>query len=251
MTIPLFLMGGGQQSEGHPLTYGPFLKASSRAAGRKIAVIIDISADDGLKLFFERYRLVFESLGAATDEIVPIFSSATKTLTKDKIAQHQPTGVFVAGGLTPHYHDALCNDCSWFDYLIENNIPYAGFSAGAAIAASQAIVGGWQVEIKGRKVAILDQDLAENLDLLEVRPGLGLVPFAVDVHASQWGTLTRLLHALDLGLVVEGWAIDEDTMLHLEAGQMQVRGLGQAYHVQKSAAGKLAVEIVRANNHFS
>lgn len=37
-----------------------------------------------------------------------------------------------------------------------------------------------------------------------MRPGLGLVPFAVDVHASQHGTPTRLMHAIDAGLVQEG-----------------------------------------------
>jgi cyanophycinase len=57
------------------------------------------------------------------------------------------------------------------------------------------------------------------------------VPFAVDVHATQWGTLTRLVHAVGAGLVDEGWAIDEGTVLVVDDGSTRVEGLGSAYRV--------------------
>ena len=57
-------------------------------------------------------------------------------------------------------------------------------------------------------------------------PGLGLVPFAVDVHATQWGTLTRLVHAVDAGLVAEGWAVDNGTVLVAGDGLRGSRGSG-------------------------
>jgi cyanophycinase len=131
----------------------------------------------------------------------------------------------------------LCADRAWLDYLRTERIPYGGVSAGAAVAATRAIVGGWQAQRGDCKRAILYQGASEGRDLLDVRAGLGLGPFTVEVHASQWGTLTRLLHALDLGLVTEGWAIDENTLLQIDAAGIQVHGAGQAYHVGRNADG--------------
>ena len=95
------------------------------------------------------------------------------------------------------------------------------------MAATRAIVGGWR--LGGRDVCA--EEAGEDLDELAVRDGLGLVPFAVDVHATQWGTLTRLLHAVGAGLVAEGWAIDEGTVLVVDDGAVRVAGLGSAYRV--------------------
>src|SRR5207248_10823158 len=101
----------------------------------------------------------------------------------------------------------------------------------------------WQAQRGDHARPILYQGAGEGQDLLDVRPGLGLVPFTVEIHASQWGTLTRLLHALDLGLVSEGWAIDEDTLLQVEAAGLQVHGPGQVYHLGRDAAGATRVTI--------
>jgi cyanophycinase len=90
--------------------------------------------------------------------------------------------------------------------------PYAGFSAGSAVAAEQAIVGGYR--LAGRVVC--PEDAGEDLDPVTVVPGLGLTPFAVDVPAAQWGTLGRLQATVAAGLVPAGVAIDEDTALVLE-----------------------------------
>ena len=91
------------------------------------------------------------------------------------------------------------------------------------MAAARAIVGGWR--LGGREVCAAEA--GEDLDELAVRDGLGLVPFAVDVHATQWGTLTRLVHAVGAGLVDEGWAIDEGTVLVVDDGVRARRGPGQ------------------------
>ena len=74
------------------------------------------------------------------------------------------------------------------------------------------------------------------------------MPFAVDVHASQYGTPTRLLHAVRTGSVAEGWAVDEDTMLEVAGGRVIVHGLGSAYRV-RPAGGSLAVEILGDGEH--
>jgi cyanophycinase len=130
-------------------------------------------------------------------------------------------GVFVGGGSTPDYQEALA---AW---RAPADLPFAGFSAGAAVAAARAIVGGWRL---GER-EVCAEEAGEELEELAVRDGLGLVPFAVDVHATQWGTLTRLVHAVGAGLVDEGWAIDEGTVLVVEDGSTRVDGLGSAYRV--------------------
>ncbi len=97
-----------------------------------------------------------------------------------------------------------------------------------------------------RLIEILDADFGENLTRLEVRAGLGLVPLTIDVHASQWGTLTRLMQTVELNLVGEGWAVDENTMLWIEDSQLEIRGLGHAYRVQHQTADTLAIQMYRA-----
>ena len=136
-------------------------------------------------------------------------------------------GVFVGGGATPGYQQALAG------WRAPADLPFAGFSAGAAVAAARAIVGGWR--LGGRDVCA--EEAGEELEELAVRDGLGLVPFAVDVHATQWGTLTRLVHAVGAGLVEEGWAIDEGTVLVVDDGSVRVEGLGSAYRVAPRDGG--------------
>jgi cyanophycinase len=148
-------------------------------------------------------------------------------------------GVFVAGGWTPGYQEALVAAAGggW----LAPGVPYAGFSAGAALAARTAIVGGWRLD----GVEVCAEEAGEDLDAVTVRSGLGLVPFAVDVHAAQWGTLTRLLHVVGAGLAEEGWAVDEGTTLVAGDGPPRVEGLGCAYRVTR-AGDRLSVTIARA-----
>jgi cyanophycinase len=67
----------------------------------------------------------------------------------------------------------------------------------------------------------------------------------VDAHATAWGTLTRLVHAVAGGLVAEGWAIDEHTCLAVDARGIAVHGAGCAYHAA-SDGRRVAVDVVRA-----
>ena len=83
-------------------------------------------------------------------------------------------------------------------------LPYAGFSAGAAIAAGSAIIGGWRID----GVPVCPEDSDEGLDPVTVVDGIGLVDGAVDVHAVQWGNLSRLIAAVGAGLVAHGVALD-------------------------------------------
>jgi cyanophycinase len=103
------------------------------------------------------------------------------------------------------------------------------------VAARDAVVGGFQ-DADG--CAVCPEEAGEGLDAVTVVAGLGLVPFAVDVHAAQWGTLGRLVHAVEAGLVAEGWALDEGACLVDGA----VVGPGAAWHVTRDAPVRRVTE---------
>jgi len=111
------------------------------------------------------------------------------------------------------------------------------------IAATKGIIGGWKLRQGDTDLAMCSEDVSEDEEYLDIRQGLGPAPFAVDVHASQYGTLTRLLHAVKAGMVPEGWAVDEDTMIEFSNGGVSVSGLGSAYHVRLDGES-LAVTIL-------
>jgi cyanophycinase len=241
--IPIFLIGGGWRFEGFRLTFARFVEAAASPTGHKIMLVVADEADGQLDEQLAKYRTIFEGLGVAPEDLAIEVVSESAHLTRAAVETQRPTGLFVCGGLTPLYHRALVADRAWIAYIIEQGVAYGGFSAGAMIAPEQAILGGWRIERGGRMIPILGQDFSEDLDRLEVQAGLGLAPFAVDVHASQWGNLTRPLHAVALGLTREGWAIDEDTMLEIRDDEVRVHGLGHAYQMLPGQDGGVAVTL--------
>lgn len=141
-------------------------------------------------------------------------------------------GLFVGGGLTPAYLAAFAEIGPLVRRRVQEGMPYLGFSAGAAIAAQRAVIGGYLID----GVAVCDEDAGEELDEVTVLDGLGLVPFAVDVHAAQWGTVSRLVAAVGAGLVDSGIAIDEHTVVRWSgAGDpvSSVEGRGAAWQVTR------------------
>ena len=205
---PVFLIGGGRDDDAVRASHAGFVRAVGAAP--IAAIVLDEGADTDPDRWTDALRLA----GAG--------------------------GVYVAGGWTPGYADALGDAADW----LPPDVPYAGYSAGAAIAATDAIVGGFR-RADGRPVCA--EEAGEDLEALTVRRGLGLVPFAVDVHATQWGTLTRLVHAVDARLVAEGVAIDEGTALVVDGAgaRPRVEGLGSAYRVAREGA-RVTVTVMSA-----
>jgi cyanophycinase len=219
------LIGGGWDPDHASAGYGPFLEAAG-AAPSVACVIID--EGDGAE-YFERFVCALTSVAACRPSavLVPVGS----TLLMSSLDGFD--ALLVCGGLTPAYGTALSPVSSSVRAWLAAGRPYAGFSAGAALAASRAVVGGYLVD--GR--AVCPPDAAEDLDDVTVVDGLGLVPFAVDVHAAQWGTLGRLCAAVATGLVPSGVAIDEDTAVILGSGSPVVVGHGAAHAVTRTGAG--------------
>jgi cyanophycinase len=206
-----FLIGGGREPEQLLPTHRPFLAA---CAGGPIVCLV---ADEGDGIDAERWRSALrDSADGAPPEVEVVVLSAGRPLADADVAG--AAGIYVAGGLTPLYAELLAG------WTPPAGVPYAGFSAGAAVAAGQALVGGWRT---AGGLAVCPEDAGEDLDVITIRPGLGLVPYAVDVHAAQWGTLGRLIHAVESGLVAEGWALDEGALLV----DGEIHGVGAGWHV--------------------
>ncbi len=166
------------------------------------------------------------------------------------MAGFEPSGIFVCGGRTPYVHQALCADLSWVEYKEQKAIPYGGTGAGAVIAASRAILGGWQTDGEMEPRPIVSRGASEGLDTLTVRPGAGLVPFAVEINTGETGSLTRLIHAVAGGQINEGWAIGEDTLLAVHPTRIHIYGRGYAYRVVKAAEGRATVRVFAAPDAF-
>jgi cyanophycinase len=198
----VFLIGGGREDAQVRASHSPFVAACGEGP------IVAFALEDP-----DRWEGALRLAGAGE------VSCLLEPPSADDLAG--AAGVFVGGGWTPGYQEALAG------WRPPAELVFAGFSAGAAVAASRAIVGGWRL---GER-EICAEEAGEDLAELTVRDGLGLVPFAVDVHATQWGTLTRLVHAVGAGLVDEGWAIDEGTVLVVDDGFVRAEGLGSAYRV--------------------
>jgi cyanophycinase len=221
----VYLIGGGRAQEAVLASHVPFVEA---VGGKAIVAFV---LDEGEDTDVDRWTGSLRAAGAEAVRAVVV--SKDRPPTREDVGD--AGGVFVAGGWTPGYQEALAGASGW----LAGDVVYGGFSAGAAIAGEWAIVGGWRL---GER-EVCAEEAGEDLEQLTVRPGLGLVPFAIDVHATQWGTLTRLAHAVRAGLAPDGWAVDEGTVLVYDGDRVTgVHGLGSAYRVS-GANGDLRLEI--------
>jgi cyanophycinase len=209
-----FLIGGGRDEAGVRASHAPFVRACDGGP------IVCLALDEGDGVDAERWRAALAGAGAGEVRVVAI--ALGRPPGDADLAG--AAGVYVAGGLTPLYAEVLRG------FSPPPGVPYAGFSAGAAVAGARAVVGGWRDAVSG--AAVCPEEAGEDLDPVTVVTGLGVVPFAVDVHAAQWGTLGRLVHAVESGLVDEGYALDEHTVL---LPDRTVAGAGAAWHVTRAA----------------
>jgi cyanophycinase len=227
------LIGGGWDPNFSSAVYGPFLEAAG--ADASVACVI-VDEGDGAE-YFERFA-------AALTSVAPCRPAAVLVPVGKELSVSSLDGfsaLLVCGGLTPAYATALSPVAAAVRSWLAAGRPYAGFSAGSAVAAARALVGGYRWS--GRDVC--PEDAGEDLAELTVVDGLGLVPFAVDVHAAQWGTLGRLCAAVAAGLVPSGVAIDENTAVMVSSGSASVVGAGAA-HVVAPAGDGVSVRAVSA-----
>ncbi|MET7455054.1 hypothetical protein ABZT03_24790 [Streptomyces sp. NPDC005574] len=240
-----FLVGGGWDPGAAGAVHGPFLRAAG-VAPRIGCLIVD--EGDGAEQF-ARYAAVLRSVDADCTPVPLLVPLGEEFGERLGAGADSLDGLLVCGGLTPAYQEVLGGGLP--PCLAARDLPYAGFSAGAAVAADRALVGGW---LAGG-VAVCPEDTAEDLAEVEVRTGLGRVPFTVDVHAAQWGTLPRLITAVVRDALPHGVAVDENTMVEVDArGRLaRVHGRGRAHSVRPApgARGEVLVRSYRAGETFA
>lgn len=234
MTVHVSLIGGGRDLAWAARVYAPFLTAASDVAARRGAsvprvAIALLDEGDGVAVAAERFTSALRQGGAFDPRIVAL--PLGKRL-------HVPDlmgcdGLFVGGGLTPGYVESIVPTLpDLLSWLREFGAPYAGFSAGAAIAATSAVIGGWLHD----GIEVCPEDASEDLDEVTIVPGLGLVPFTIEVHADTWETTPRLAAALQrLGRGALGYAIDENTALVIDGDSSQTIGAGRVTRLENEA----------------
>ena len=78
---------------------------------------------------------------------------------------------------------------------------------------------------------------------MEIEVGIGLVDVAIEVHVAQRGMLSRLVAAVESGLVAGGLGIDERTALIVGDGGLRVEGTGSVWRVLPTEGGVLVSTI--------
>lgn len=233
--MSVHLVGGGWAPKNFEAVFGPFVaEATARgvAAGRTEPRIAVIAVRDG-------------DASAHADQLVAALAAGgpieakTTTLGHDQLAEliniADVDGIVIGGGLTPAYLTAITPIAGEIRRQVSAGIPYLGFSAGAAIAAERALIGGWRIG----GVEVSNEDGSEDLDEVTLAQGIGLLDVTVEVHAAQWGNLSRLIAATEAGLVDGGLAIDENTVLVIGEGALAVEGAGSVWRVSQADGGVL------------
>lgn len=241
----VFLIGGGgDQPKVWPDVYGRFLQAAGGEGARLALVAVGSSPADADEIL-TFYRRIFESLGLPSGQIFDLPLTAGQHLEKQALESLNPSGVCLCANITPLCQQVTCADTAWVAWLQEHNLPFCGVGSGAVVASERAVMGGWCVTVDEKQRPFQAKWASEDIDDLEVRPGLGLAPFAVECHAGQRGNLTRLIHAVAMEMVSEGWAIDEDTLLEIGNRGIYTNGLGHTYRLQIHHMGRVEVSLFR------
>lgn len=232
--MSVHLAGGGWSASNDGAVYAPFLaEAAERAAVEgfdgppRIAVLV-VRDGDGAE---HAEKLIDAASPAGTFH--PVVTALGHDDRATPAALADVHGILVGGGLTPAYLEVLRPVFGEIRRQVADGVPYLGFSAGSSVAAEHAIVGGWRIG----GVEVSPENGSEDLDEVTVENGIGLIDISVDVHAVQWGNLSRLIAATEAGLVAGGIAIDENTAFVVGDGALRAVGAGNVWQVLPTEAG--------------
>jgi cyanophycinase len=242
--MTILLVGGGPDTVTTPAVFDRFIKElRHRAPGRVPRVAVVLFDNEGSSEYFlPAYREPLES--RIICEVVPVLLHQNEDV--DPAALSEMDGIVVGGGPTPDYLAGLLPSAASIRRMVSEGVPYMGFSAGAMVAPARAIAGGYRI----RGTEICPAEWSEGLEELEIREGLGLVPFAVDVHAAQAGTLSRAIGAVAKGLVDRAAAVDENTALilhHTDLESLEVIGTGNCWTI-RGVGTKATVSVLSAHS---
>lgn len=238
--MSIILVGGGPDTVTTPVVFDRFVKGVRHRAGGsrtpRIAVVL-FDREGSSEYFLPAYLEPLQSRMPC--DVIPVLLRTGEAA--DPASFDDVDGIVVGGGPTPEYLAGLLGSAAAIRAAAAADVPYLGFSAGAMIAPQRALVGGYRI----RGIEVCAEECSEGLGELDVRDGLGLVPFAVDVHAAQAGTLSRAVGAVAEGLVGRAVAVDENTALvlrHADLEDLEVIGAGNCWSIRGS--GKKATVAV-------
>lgn len=242
--MSIYLVGAGPDPAGFPEVFDRFTEDVSRRAGQdrpaRIAVAVH-GTGGGAQELLAGYAQPLQA--RISCELAPVLLEAGAPA--DPAVFDGVDALVVGGGLTPAYWSGLHQAAPAIRRRVTAGMPYLGFSAGAMVAPGRALIGGYRIN----GVEVCGEECSEGLDSLDIREGLGLAAFAVDVHAAQAGTLSRAVGAVAAGLVERAVAIDEGTALVLDAAGGQdygVIGRGNCWDV-RTQSGAAVVSVLPAS----
>ena len=148
-------------------------------------------------------------------------------------------GIAVGGGIVEEARAGLEPVFGELRRLVAAGVPYLGVSAGAMVAAEGSLGGGSRIG----GVVVSPEEPGEQGDELEIQAGIGLVDVAVEAHVAQRGTLSRLVAAVEAGLISGALGIDERTALIVGEGALRVEGAGSVWRVLPTEGGVLVSTI--------
>ncbi|WP_106816681.1 Type 1 glutamine amidotransferase-like domain-containing protein [Microbacterium timonense] len=241
--MSVHLVGGGATTAADAPLHAPFVaEAKSRAnlAGRARPRIAVISLHPEAE---EKATALGELLSeAATDAGIDVHLTAGRAgepIRFDAIAEVD--GIAVGGGVVEDVRAGLEPLFGELRRLVADGVPYLGVSAGAMIAAEGSLGGGSRIG----GVVVSPEDPDEPGDELQIQAGIGLVDVTIEVHVAQRGMLSRLVAAIEAGLITGGLGIDERTVLIVGDGELRVEGEGSVWRALPTDGGVLVSTIGR------
>ncbi|MDN4596143.1 Type 1 glutamine amidotransferase-like domain-containing protein [Leifsonia virtsii] len=233
----LHLIGGGATTLADAALHAPFLEEAALRAQRPRPRIAVISLHPEAE---EKAAALGELLvGAATGSIDLQLSTGRPGQPIGLEAIADVDGIAVGGGVVEEVRAGLEPPFGELRRLVSAGVPYLGVSAGAMIAAEGSLGGGSRIG----GVVVSPEEPGEPGDELEIAAGIGLVDVAIEAHVAQRGTLSRLVAAVEAGLITGALGIDERTALIVGEGRLRVEGAGSVWRVIRTDGGVLVSTI--------
>lgn len=239
--MSVHLIGGGATTAADAPLYGPFVAEAALRAGdvgreRPRIAVISLHPEAEEKAAALGELLIQAGAGSAI-EVHLTAGRPDMPIGLDALAGVD--GIAVGGGVVEDVRAGLEPVFGELRRLVAGGVPYLGVSAGAMIAAEGSFGGGSRIG----GVVVSPEDPDEPGDELEIERGIGLVDVAIEVHVAERGMLSRLVAAVESGLVAGGLGIDERTALIVSDDGVRVEGKGSVWRVLPAEGGVLVSTI--------
>jgi cyanophycinase len=239
--VSVHLIGGGATTIADASLHAPFVAEAASRAGRagrprpRIAVIsLHPEAEEKAAALGE---LLTQAAAGTAIDVHLTAGRPGEPIGLDAIADVD--GIAVGGGVVEDVRAGLEPVFGELRRLVAAGVPYLGVSAGAMIAAEGSLGGGSRIG----GVVVSPEDPGEAGGELEIGAGIGLVDVAIEVHVAQRGMLSRLVAAVESGLIAGALGIDERTALIVSDGGLRVEGDGSVWRVLPAEGGVLVSTI--------